>query len=129
MSLKDEIQTRHNALAEAIASGDVERCAALYTGDAWVMPDAMPTCRGGEGVRGFLGGAIGSGIAAARFTTLDVEAEGNLAVENGRYELYAAHPNGDRAKVDEGRYLMVWRRVNDSWYIHRDMFNHAEPKQ
>lgn len=129
MTLKDEIQARQNELAQAIAARDVERGAALYTEDAWVMPDAMPTCRGGEGVRGFLGGAIGSGIVAARFTTLDVEAEGSLAVENGRYELYAGHPNGDRVKVDAGRYLMVWRKVNDNWQIYRDMFNHAEPKQ
>lgn len=128
MSLKDEIQAIQNQLAHAIAARDFDRIAALYTEDASLMPDAMPTCSGPAGLRGFFGGVCDSGIVAARFTSLDVEGEGDLAIETGRYELYAAHPSGDRMRVDMGRYLVVWRKVDGNWRMHRDMFNHAEPQ-
>ena len=129
MTLKDEIQAVENQLSQAIAARDFDRLATLYTDNACLMPDGVPTCSGREALLGFFGGVCDSGIVATRFTTLDVEADGALAVETGRYELYAAHPSGDRQRVDAGRYLVVWRKVDGNWRIHRDMFNHAEPKQ
>jgi uncharacterized protein (TIGR02246 family) len=128
MSLKDEIQAAQNQLAQAIAARDAGAAAALYTPDACLMPDGMPSCTGHETIGGFFGGAIENGIVAARFTTLDVEADGGFAVETGRYELFAAHPSGDRIRADAGRYLVVWRQVEGSWRIHRDMFNRPESK-
>jgi ketosteroid isomerase-like protein len=112
MSLKDEIQAVQNQLAHAIALRDIDRAAALYTTDGSLMPDAMPTCDSHEALLGFFGGVCDSGIVAAR-----------------RYELFAAHPSGDRMRVDDGRYLCVWRKVDDNWRIHRDIFNRSEPRQ
>ncbi len=129
MTLKDEIQIVQNQLAHAIATRDIDRAAALYTADGSMMPDGMPTCDSHEAVRGFFGGVCDSGIVAARFTTGHVEGDGTIAVETGRYELFAAHPSGDRIRVDDGRYLCVWRKVDDNWRIHRDMFNRSEPRQ
>jgi ketosteroid isomerase-like protein len=31
-------------------------------------------------------------------------------------------------RVDDGRYLCVWRKVDDNWRIHRDIFNRSEPR-
>jgi ketosteroid isomerase-like protein len=56
-----------------------------------------------------------------------MEGDETQAVEIGRYELFAAHSNGDRIRVDDGRYLVVWRKEGDSWRIYRDMFNRHQP--
>ena len=49
------------------------------------------------------------------------------ALEIGRYELFAALPNGERQCIDDGRYFVVWRRIGGTWRIHRDMFNRYKP--
>ena len=127
MSLKDEIQAAHDSLAQAFVARDAVRGAGLYTRDARLMPDGVPTCVGQEGVCDFFGQAIEQGIVSARFTTQDVEGDDTQAVEIGRYELFAADPNGDRIRVDDGRYLAVWRKEGDAWRIYRDMFNRYQP--
>jgi ketosteroid isomerase-like protein len=127
MSLKDEIQAAQELLAQAFVARDAVRGAALYTRDARLMPDAVPTCIGQAGVCDFFGQAIEEGIVSARFTTQDVEGDDTQAVEIGRYELFAAHPSGDRIRVDDGRYLVVWRKQSDGWRIFRNMFNRSQP--
>lgn len=125
MSLKDEIQGAQNQLAECILARDAGRAAALYTDDARLMPAGVPTCASADAIGAFFNGAFSNGIVSARFTTEEVDGDDRQALEIGRYELFANRPNGDRVPADEGRYLVVWRKVGASWRIHRDMFNHA----
>jgi ketosteroid isomerase-like protein len=127
MSLKDEIQRAQNLLAEAFGARDAGRAAALYTDDACLMPDGVPTCHGREAIGGFFAGAIAQGIVAARFTTQEVEGDDVQALEIGRYELFAPLPNGERTCVDDGRYFVAWRKIGGAWRIHRDMFNRSKP--
>jgi len=122
MTLKDEIQATHNQLAEAISAGDASRAITLYTDDARVIPHGGPICASRDAIRAFLDGAVQSGITAARFTTQEVDGDSAQAIEIGRYELFAPTPEGDRTRVADGRYLMVWRKVGEHWRIHRDMF-------
>jgi uncharacterized protein (TIGR02246 family) len=123
MRLKDEIQAAQKELAAAIAAGDADAAAALYTFDARVIPHGAPTCATREEITAFFATAIQNGIVSARFTTQEVDGDGNQASEIGRYELYAPHPNGDRIRVADGRYLVLWRKVDGNWRIHRDMFS------
>lgn len=125
MSLKDEIQHAQNLLAQAVGARDAGRAAALYTAGAVFMPDQAPSCTSPDAIGAFFQGAFDNGIASARFTTQEVDGDASQAVETGRYELFAAHPSGDRICVADGRYLVSWRKVDGQWRIHRDMFNSA----
>lgn len=127
MSLKEQIQGAQHLLAQAFGAGDAQLAAALYTEDASLMPDGLPTFHGREAIAGFFAGAIAQGVVAGRFTTLDVEGDDEQALEIGRYELFAALPNGERQCVDDGRYFVAWRRVDGAWRMHRDMFNRSTP--
>jgi ketosteroid isomerase-like protein len=123
MTLKDEIQAAQDRLAEAIAARDAKRAALLYTNEARLIPQGAPACTDHDAITAFFAGAIDNGIAAARFTTDEVEGDERQAVETGRYELYAAPPGGERILAASGRYLVVWRKVGGEWRMHRDMFN------
>lgn len=127
MSLKEELQRAQNLMAEAFGARDATRAAALYTDDARLMPDGMPTFHGREAIAGFFGGAIAQGIVSARFTTQEVDGDDEQALEIGRYELFAALPNGERLCVDDGRYFVAWRKTGGAWRICRDMFNRYKP--
>lgn len=127
MSLKEQIQSAQNGMAAAFGARDAKGAAALYTDDACLMPDGMPTFHGRAAIAGFFGGAIGQGIVSARFTTQEVDGDDQQALEIGRYELFASLPNGERQCVDDGRYFVAWRRVDGAWRIYRDMFNRYKP--
>jgi ketosteroid isomerase-like protein len=127
MSLKEEIQSAQNLMAEAFGARDAKRAAALYAEDACLMPDGIPTFHGREAISGFFGGAIDQGIVSARFTTQEVEGDDVQALEIGRYELFAPLPNGERTCVDDGRYFVAWRKIGGAWRIYRDMFNRYRP--
>lgn len=127
MSLKDEIQGAQHLLAAAFGARDASRAAALYSDDACLMADGMPTFHGRAAIAGFFGGAIAQGIVAARFTTQEVDGDDVQALEIGRYELFAPLPNGERTCVEDGRYFVAWRKIGGAWRMHRDMFNRARP--
>lgn len=127
MSLKEQIQSAQNSMAEAFGARDAARAAALYTDDACLMPDGLPSFNGRAAIAGFFCGAIEQGIVSARFTTQQVDGDETQALEIGRYELFAALPNGERLCVDDGRYFVAWRRVDGGWRIFRDMFNRDKP--
>jgi uncharacterized protein (TIGR02246 family) len=122
MALKDDIQAAQNRLADAVSARDPGRAAASYTEDAHLIPHGAPTCVGREAIAAFFAGAFGNGIAGARFSTEDVDGDDTQACEIGRYQLFAA-PGGERVLAAEGRYLIVWRKVDGAWRMHRDMFN------
>jgi uncharacterized protein (TIGR02246 family) len=123
MALKDEIQAAQDRLAEAVSARNAERAATLYTEDARLIPQGAPSCGGRGAIAAFFAGAFANGIAGARFMTEEAEGDERQATETGRYELYAVPPNGERILAAEGRYLVVWRKVDGEWRMHRDMFN------
>ena len=127
MGLKEEIQSAQNLMAEAFSARDGGRAAALYSEDACMMPNGMPTSRGREAIGGFFSGAIGQGIVGARFTTQEVDGDHTQVLEIGSYALFAALPNGERICVEDGRYFAAWRKVDGAWRVYRDMFNRNTP--
>ncbi|ALK96932.1 hypothetical protein AB595_04445 [Massilia sp. WF1] len=126
MALKDEIQAAQDRLAEAISARDARRAASLYTDDARLIPQGAPACIGPDAIAAFFAGAFANGIAGARFSTDDVDGDDARASEVGSYALYAGAPDGEPVLAGEGRYLVVWRKVDGSWRLHRDMFNTAQ---
>jgi uncharacterized protein (TIGR02246 family) len=123
MALKEEIQAAQDRLAEAVSARDAERAAALYTDDARLIPQGAPACEDRAAIAAFFAGAFANGIVGARFVTEDVDGDDARASEVGRYELYAALPGGERVPAAQGRYLIVWHKVDGDWRMHRDMFN------
>jgi len=123
VALKDEIQAAQDRLADAVSARDPARAAALYTDDARLIPQGAPACADHAAIAAFFAGAFSNGIVGARFTTDEVDGDDALATELGRYQLYAAPPGGERVLAAEGRYLVVWRKVDGAWRMHRDMFN------
>jgi uncharacterized protein (TIGR02246 family) len=123
MALKDEIQAAQDRLADAVSARDAERAASLYSEDARLIPQGAPACTDRGAIAAFFAGAFANGIVGARFITEDVDGDEARASEVGRYELYAAGPDGNQVRAAEGRYLIAWRKAGGEWRIHRDMFN------
>ena len=68
---------------------------------------------------------VDAGLRYARIDTVSYEEHGDLAVEEGRWELRAS---ADAPVVDAGKFLIVHRRQPDgSWKYAIDMFNSSLP--
>ena len=98
--------------------GDSVALAAHYGSDAWILPQNGEVVKK-EGLVSFWGGFIRSGVKELKLSVQDVSGNNDMVVETGTYELL-----GDNNKsVDKGKYVVVWKKENDSWKIFRDIFN------
>ena len=117
--LSTRIGNANAAFMEAFAEGDAERLASLYTDDGQLLPLGGHIVTGQEAVEGFWTSVMGMGISSARLQTLELDGQGDTAIEIGKYTLGAA----DGSVADEGKYLVVWKQRGDAWKLHRDIWN------
>ena len=118
-----EIENANADFEAKFAAGDIAAVAALYTDDAKFVAPHQDALTGRPAIEAFLGGARDAGIASIHLTTLEVEADETTAIEFGRYEMKTA----DGGLVDEGDYLVHWKRQDGSWKLHRDFISTDSP--
>ena len=107
------------AFSAAFAKGDAAKLAAMYTSDAKAYPPGGSVVTGSAEIQKMWQGMIDSPAEALELTTDEVEASGNLAYETGRYVVKDA---GGQA-VDQGKYIVVWKRDGGTWKLYRDIWN------
>lgn len=62
------------------------------------------------------------GIKGVKLEILEVDLQGNIAMEVGKYQLKGA----DGEVVDRGKYLVTWKNEQGTWKIHRDIWNTSQ---
>lgn len=115
-----------NAKLETLQKkSDAAGMADMYTEDAILLPAGGARAEGREAIESFWRGMLGSGIEDVQLTTEDLVAVGDdLAYEIGRY---TAEPRN--ADPVSGHYLVLWKRVDDEWKLHVDIFNEEKKSQ
>ncbi|MBM3241436.1 DUF4440 domain-containing protein [Candidatus Poribacteria bacterium] len=107
----------------AISSGDAAGLAALYTKEAQLLPPNSEMVNGREAVEAFWATELDAGIKKAVLETIEVEGTGDTAHEIGKYTLFA---EGD-VIIDKGKYTVIWKKVDEQWKLHRDIWNSSMP--
>jgi ketosteroid isomerase-like protein len=118
-----EIEEANRKFMALLAKGDAGGIAALYGTGAQVFPPNSDIVSGAPAIQQVWQGVIDAGVKAAKFTTMDVTASGDLASETGKYELHGA----DGKVIDGGKYVVVWKREGGGWKILRDIWNTSLP--
>ncbi len=93
--------------------------AALYTEDGMIMPPNSDIVEGREQIQNFFQALMNMGIKSIELQTREVEQHENTAYEVSRATLSV---EGDQV-VDEAKYIVIWKRENGDWKLHRDIFN------
>jgi len=119
VAARDGILETNQRFITSFAAQDAAALVALYTDDAQLLPPHSDVIEGADNITAFWQGAFETGLAGAGLETLEVDNEGDTAIEVGHYTLTAR----DGAVADEGKYVVVWKRIEDRWYIHRDIWN------
>ena len=112
------IAETNEAFEQAVAAGDVDALAALYTPNAMLMAPNAPVAQGQDAIRSAFEGMLAE-VGTLDLTSNEIEAFGDTAFEVGGYVLEG--PDG--AHLDHGKYIVIWKRTPDGWKLHRDIFN------
>jgi len=121
------IRKNASAFAAAASSGNVDGMLAFYADDAILLPPNAPMFRGKDAIRQFWSGFASLGAINAQLITDDVLQSGDLAAETGHFDLTIT-PKGGAPIKDNGKFLVVWKRINGEWRIVRDTFNSSMPR-
>ncbi len=117
------IQDTNNQFLEALAKGDAAGCADVYPEDGKLLPTNSPILTGRQAIQEFWQGAINMGVKGATLQTVELDEQGDTAIEIGAYTL-DIQPEGADAMKDVGSYVVVWKSQSDgSWKWAVDIFN------
>jgi len=117
------IKDANNKMMEAFASGDTTTLLGLYTSDARLFPANGEIIDGKDAIGRFWKATRQMGISKVLFETTKAQKFGDLAIEEGLFKLYV--PNN--MVVDQGKYIVTWRKENGSWKVYRDIWNNSTP--
>lgn len=107
-----------------LVEADAAKVASVYAPDARLLPPGMDV-QTGEDIQRYWQVPVDAGLRYAHIDTVSYEEHGDLAVEEGRWELRAS---ANAPVVDAGKFLIVHRRQSDgSWKYAMDMFNSSLP--
>lgn len=113
----------------AVAAKDVDAIARIYTVDGMFLAPNAPLVEGREGIAEAWAGLLGLPGISFTFepTRIEVSASADLASDVGTYSL-AFDADGGRVE-DQGKYVLVWKKVNGAWKVLADIFNSNLPAQ
>jgi len=123
VDVSDEISKANKALMDSFISGDIDALTLAYTENAKLFPANSDVIEGRENIKAYWSGATGMGITKVDLQTISAEGMGNTAIEEGRYSLYI---DGD-IMVDQGKYIVIWEKVDGNWLLAKDIMNTSMP--
>ena len=112
------VEAGNGAFVASFLKGDARAVAELYTENRRVVAPGSPVAIGRPEIEVFWRGVIESGVKDVALATEHVESAGELAVEDGTVRLVAKD-----GTVTAQRYVVVWKRVDGRWQLHRDIWN------
>lgn len=123
--IRGAVEKADRKFESTFVRGDAQGMADLYTKNAQLLPTNSGVIEGTQGIRDFWKGVMELGVKEAKLEPVEVEGLEDTAYEVGRYTL-----KGEGGQVmDQGKYVVIWKREDDRWKLHRDIWNTSMPAQ
>jgi uncharacterized protein (TIGR02246 family) len=121
--VQSRIQSANDQFVSAYNRGDGKAVARLYTSEGQLFPAHSDVVRGTQAIGKFWQSVIDSGLGRATLESVELHANGDTAVEVGKYQLFAS---GD-TPADHGKYMVLWKKDGEAWKLHRDIWTTNRP--
>ncbi len=121
--IEAQIEAANATMCAAFGASDATAVAACYTTDAQVFPTGMDIVSGTAAIEAFWKGAMAGPAKTLTLTTTEVEQHGDTVIEVGQAEFFGA----DGQSLDTAKYIVIWKRIDGTWKLHRDIFNSNSP--
>lgn len=118
----DHIKAAYKVFSAELAAGNAAGVGKLYTTNGRLLPPNAELVKGIKAITAFWQGAIDMGVRGAKLKPVEVEQFGTTAVEVGVYSLATA----SGAPIDQGKYIVVWKKDAGQWKLHRDIYNSSK---
>src|SRR5436190_16422074 len=116
--VRKAVEDGNRKWSAALEQKSYSEIARLYTEDAKVLAPDAPIVTGRKAIENFWREAASAlGLMSATLRTLDLEVSDDTAYEVGQADLKL---NSGLATV---KYIVVWRRGDGAWRLHRDIWN------
>jgi len=92
--------------------------ASLYTKNGQLMPVGSEAIEGHAKIAKFWQSVFDAGVTGLTLETLEVSTMGDTAAEIGKVQL----KDKTGKVIDTGKYVVVWKRVDGIWKLHRDIW-------
>jgi ketosteroid isomerase-like protein len=116
-SARAAIAAQSASFTASLAKGDAAEAARNFTADARLsVPGVGGVLEGRQAIEKFWQGALAGGMKSLTLTLRDLEGSSDVRVETGTYAAFGAN----HSELGRGEYLLVWKREDGSWKIHRD---------
>lgn len=117
--IQEAIEAQNEKFMEAVSNADAAALAELYTENGQIMPPNIEIVTGKEAIKQAFQGIFDMGIKKATLKTIEVDGMREMVFEVGNYAMFM---EGDQL-VDKGKYIVIWKNVQDVWKLHRDIWN------
>jgi len=107
------------------AQGDVAGIADFYTENGMLLPAGSDFVQGKQNIKDYWQFAIDMGIKGIKLEIIEVEQHDNTAIEMSKYTLYSS----DNKEIDHGKGVVIWKYENNTWKLHRDVWNSSVATQ
>ena len=121
---KTEIVDANKEFMELFAAIDSVGLSNLYSQDAKFMMNGAPAISGRKNIQSTISGIMKSGVSSVNLITIAVWGTENLVTEEGELSLFVADN-----QVDQGKYMVLWKKEEGKWKLFRDIFNSNLPAQ
>ena len=110
---------------KAVAAKDVAWIANVYAPDGRLMPPNATAAVGREAVREAWTRMLGTPGSALTFAPVEVRLAkaADMACDIGTWE----RPGPDGKVGDQGKYIVVWKKLHGEWKVVADIFNSDRP--
>jgi ketosteroid isomerase-like protein len=125
------------AFIKAFNAKDAKAVAAFYTEDAVLMPPNVPLVKGRAAIHTYFEGLFKQGITDLRLSPIEARVSGQHAFDAGTSSLQIKPGNpsgllltgvgGGGAVRSDGKYVVIYKRVQGEWKIAYDIFNDDKP--
>ena len=122
-NFKEEIVEANKGFMAAFNANDHKSMGQVYTKSGKLYPSNSDVIEGREAVEIFWKSVFEAGVAKAKLVTNGVEGFQETAIEEGSYSLYDAT---DKV-LDEGKYIVIWKKVDNQWKYDKDIWNTSIP--
>jgi ketosteroid isomerase-like protein len=118
---KKQIEAVNKTFFRAFAKGDSSLFIGCYTEDSWIMrPNAPSLCGVNAPLDFFRSAYKNAGIRNGEFISVDLFGDGGeFITEEGFWRTFDAK----NQPLDNGKFLVLWKKTPDGWKRFRDSFN------
>ena len=121
---KKEIIAANKELTDALSKADSVAVASAYSADGALMSYNAPIVKGKENLIKSWGAFIkATGGATVELNTVEVWGDENYLTEEGTFVIKSK----EGTQMDIGKYLVLWKKEDGKWKLHRDISNSDLP--